>query len=471
MNVKYLLLIAFPAFLITSCSSDDEIVTERADKTIGFSTYIENNTRAVGKSTFEDGDVIGLYACRTTGDYANSYTNNFMSNVAVTKGESGWTYSPISAWPTDENEHISFVAFYPRNSTTSSPGLTYAFTASTDLENQVDPLWCTVKDANINDRNGTAINGSEADAAFEATSGSVPLKFKHMLSKVRIKIKLNSDYPDITAKLTSMRLNTIALSGTFTIANDLSSGSWSDGTHNGNIYLLQSTDEAKELSTEELLMGEVLAIPQTVAGYNGNANIVITYTHTLAEGGEKTISKTIYLGDSWEANKIYNYVVNVSLDVNNITLSTEIANWDDEETNPEIGATTDAPEPVDLGLSVKWASCDLGTVTPYVYSPRWQPTSSTMSLVSTWWGPNWSVPSKSEWDELFTNCTSEEITINNSIYHKLTASNGNFIILQHSSYWTSTIYSGSQYYFADVRTNKTTDHDYIFYLPFRPVFK
>ena len=89
MNVKYLLLIAFPAFLITSCSSDDEIVTERADKTIGFSTYIENNTRAVGKSTFEDGDVIGLYACRTTGDYANSYTNNFMSNIAMTKGESG----------------------------------------------------------------------------------------------------------------------------------------------------------------------------------------------------------------------------------------------------------------------------------------------------------------------------------------------------------------------------------------------
>ena len=465
MKFKIFLLIAFPAFLIASCSSDDEIVTERADKNIGFSTYIENNTRAVGKSTFENGDVIGLYACRTTGDYAGSYTNNFMSNVAVTKGESGWTYSPISAWPTDENEHISFVAFYPRNSTTSSPGLTYAFTASTDLENQVDPLWCTVKDANINDRNGTAINGSEADAAFEATSGSVPLKFKHMLSKVRIKIKLNGDYPGITAKLNSMTLAGISQSGTFTISSSLSYGYWSTSSTKGNIVLLQTSDEAKELSTEELLMGEILAVPQSLTG-STNAELRINYTHTLAEGGEKTISKTIYLGDSWVYNKIYNYVVNVSLDVNNITLSTEIANWDDEEKSPEIGTTTEAPEPVDLGLSVKWASCDYGTVSPYVLGPAWSYSSSQMSFASTW-GPNWSVPSSTEWVELFTNCTSEKVVINNRTYYIFTASNGNTITLCDASYWAK-----SNGYYAIVFKKTTSNaNSSSYYLPIRPVFK
>ena len=469
MKFKIFLLIAFPAFLIASCSSDDEIVTERADKNIGFSTYIENNTRAVGKSTFENGDVIGLYACRTTGDYAGSYTNNFMSNVAVTKGESGWTYSPISAWPTDENEHISFVAFYPRNSTTSSPGLTYAFTASTDLENQVDPLWCTVKDANINDRNGTAINGSEADAAFEATSGSVPLKFKHMLSKVRIKIKLNGDYPGITAKLNSMTLAGISQSGTFTISSSLSYGYWSTSSTKGNIVLLQTSDEAKELSTEELLMGEILAVPQSLTG-STNAELRINYTHTLAEGGEKTISKTIYLGDSWVYNKIYNYVVNVSLDVNNITLSTEIANWDDEEKSPEIGATTEAPEPVDLGLSVKWASCDFGTVSPYVWGPTWPYQSYNKSFESTW-GPNWSVPSTTEWNELFTNCTSEKVIINNRAYYVFTASNGNSITLHDSNYWTNNYNSYlKESVYVDVSEKSTSTSD-AYYLPIRPVFK
>lgn len=470
MRFENLSLLALSTFLIVSCSSEDEIVTERADKNIGFSTYIENNTRAVGKTTFENGDVIGLYACRTTGDYADTYTNNFMSNVAVTKGESGWTYSPISAWPTDENEHISFVAFYPRNSTTSSPGLTYDFTASTDLENQVDPLWCTVKDANINDRNGTAINGSEADAAFEATSGSVPLKFKHMLSKVRIKIKLNSDYPGITAKLNSMTLVGISQSGTFKISSSLSYGSWSASSTKGDIKLLQTSDEAKELSTDELLMGEILAIPQYLTG-STNANLRINYTHTLAEGGEKTISKTIYLVDSWAANKIYNYVVNVSLDVNNITLSTEIANWDDDETNPEIGATTDAPEPVDLGLSVKWASCDYGTVSPYVWAPRWSYSSYNMSFASTW-GPNWSVPSPTEWNELFTNCTSEKVIINNRAYYVFTASNGNSITLYASNYWTNYYnISLKKTAFADVSGKSTNNASNTDYLLIRPVFK
>ena len=421
-----------------SCTSEEDLNTGKAEQAIDFSTYIENNTRAVGKSTFENGDVIGLYACRTTGDYADSFTNNFMSNVAVTKGESGWTYSPISAWPTDENEHISFVAFYPRNSTTSSPGLTYAFTASTDLENQVDPLWCTVKDANINDRNGTAINGSETDAAFEATSGSVPLKFKHMLSKVRIKIKLNSDYPGITARLNSMTLVGISQSGTFKISNSLSSGSWSASSTKGNIALLQSSDEAKELSTDELLMGEILAIPQSLTG-STNAYLSINYTHTLAEGGEKTISKTIYLGDSWVYNKIYNYVVNVSLDVNNITISTEIADWDDEQKSPEIGAIDEAPEPVDLGLSVKWASCDYGTVSPYVGGPAFPFSSYNMTFNSTW-GQNWSVPSKTQWNELFSNCNIEIKTINGSLGYLVTANNGNTIFLRGDTYWTSDTY-------------------------------
>ena len=463
MRFENLSFLALSAFLIVSCSSEDEIVSERADKNIGFSTYIENNTRAVGKTTFEDGDVIGLYACRTTGDYADSFTDNFMSNIAVTKGESGWTYSPASVWPNDENEHISFVAFYPPKTTTSPRH--YDFTTSTDLENQVDPLWCTVKDANINDRNGTAINGSAADAAFEATSGSVPLKFKHMLSKVRIKIKLNSDYPGITAKLNYVGISGISQSGTFTIANGLNSGTWSVSSTTGYVQLHKTSDEAKELSADELLIGELLTIPQSLTG-DKNVYISVNYTHTLAEGGEQSISKTIYLGDSWEANKIYNYVVNVSLEVNNITLSTEISNWDEEE-NPEIGALDEAPEPVDLGLSVKWASCDYGTASPYALGPKWHDGYYTMGTKMQW-GPRWYIPSTSEWNELLTNCTMDNVIIDNKSYYVFTASNGNSITLYDTNFMTTT-----RYYFADISQKKiiSLSSGTTYYSPIRPVFK
>lgn len=469
-----LLLVAIAPLLITSCSSDEEYGMAAADKTIAFSTYIGNNTRAVSKTTFDNGDVIGLYACQTTGDYANSFTDNFMSNVAVTKGESEWTYSPVTAWPTDENEHISFVAFYPRSETTTNKGLTYSFTTSADLENQTDPMWCTVKDANINDRNGTAINGSATDAAFEAPSGPVTLKFAHMLSKVKIKIKLNSNYPGITAKLNSMTLGGISKSGNFTIANDLSNGSWSASSTKENIELLKTTDDAIVLSTDERLMGEILTIPQALTGTT-NAYISISYTHTLTEGGEKTISKTIYLGDSWAYNKVYNYVVNVSLDVNNITLSANVNDWDSETQNPNIGATTEAPEPVDLGLSVKWASCDFGTVSPYVLGPEFRCNQYYNMTFNDTWGPNWSVPTRAQWRELFNNCTKTQSTVNGVNGYQFTASNGNSIFLTGDIYLTSDCefytYSSNRYYYAKVYNNDIDYDDSYGTYPIRPVFK
>ena len=464
MRTLHLFLLSLASLLAASCSSEEDFPAAKQGKPIEFSTYIQNHSRAVGKTAFEDGDQIGLYACRTTGDYTNTFTSNFMNNVAVTKEATGWTYSPPAVWPNDENEHISFVAFYPKSATTSSTGLTYDFTMSSDLQNQIDPLWCTIKDAHINDRNGTAINGNETAAAFEATSGSVPLKFQHILSKVRIKIKLNNDYPGITAKLNSMSVEGVSLSGTFTTATDLSSGSWNANETKGRIPILQTTNEGKVLSTDDLSLGEILVVPQSLTG-STNTSLNICYTHTLAEGGEKTISKTIYLGDSWEYNKVYNYLVKVSLDINTITVSTEIENWDDE-VQPEIGSTTDAPEPIDLGLSVKWASCDYGTISPYVAGPTFPYEFYNMTFDSTW-GANWSVPSREQWTELFDRCTMTETNVNGRNGYLFTANNGNSIFFASNYYWTSYnlfTYIGSGHYASDYYYAQPQSCSFIYYI-------
>ena len=221
-------------------------------------------------------------------------------------------------------------------------------------------------------------------------------------------------------------------------------------------------------------MGEILAIPQSLTG-STNAYLSINYTHTLAEGGEKTISKTIYLGDSWVYNKIYNYVVNVSLDVNNITLSTEIANWDDDEKIPEIGATTEAPEPVDLGLSVKWASCDYGTVSPYVAGPNFEYTCYNTMSFNTTWGPNWSIPTQSQWNELFNNCTITNTTINGKYGYLVTAINGNTIFFCCDTYWTATpyynTYQNKYYLYYASLLKKSTTSSSLGINPLRLVFQ
>lgn len=460
--------------IFVACTSNEDYVeVPNSSQNIEFSTYIENSTRAINKSVFEDGDVIGLYACQTTGDYTNAYTANFMNNVDVTKSAGNWAYSPLMAWPTDNNEHLSFIAFYPRLNS-GGTALTYPFTVNKEPEEQTDPLWCTIKNASINDRNGTEINGNESDAAFEATSGSVPLKFKHMLSKIRFKVKLDGAYPGITAKLNSMRLSSIYSSGTFTVASNLCSGSWESLKTLQNFDILTISEEAKTLSTEEQLLEELLMIPQPLTAvnstYNRNASIDISYTHTLAEGGEKTINKTIYLPDSWDINKVYNYVVKISLDVNTITVSASVDDWTMPEDEPSISPSTEAAEAVDLGLSVKWASHDFGAASPYVSSPRYNLSSQNMSFVATW-GPNWSVPTEDEWKELFSKCTVTQTTVEGVSGYLITGTNGNSIFFKSNSYWSSR--SDGYYHYYAVLSSKTMSSTRYSsdYYPIRPVFK
>ena len=414
-------------FCLTACSEETEIESSKIDagNVISVSTYIPG-TRAMDKTSFVEGDVLSLYSCLTTGNYGNSFTANFMNNVEVTRTSGGnWTYSPLMAWPTYANEHLSFIAYYPKN--TSSTPMSYSYTVNDNFTEQNDPLWCTIKDASINDRNGTAINGNESDAAFDATRGALHLKFKHMLSKVNVKVKLARNYPGITCKLNDLTLYDVSPSGTFTIANDLSSGSWS--TSGSRSFTLTSGAE-DVLSSTEYDVAEMLMIPQNLSVRC--AYFFIKYTHTLAEGGEKTVTKTIYIPNKWEMSKVYNYVINLSLDVNTISLSTEINNWDSTE-NPNIG--TKAADPVDLGLSVKWASYDFGTVSPYDDGPTYDFYDSRSFTLTDTWGANWRIPTYDEWRELIYGCTITSMEKNGKTIYVVEGKNGNKIYLPSSLYW------------------------------------
>lgn len=465
MKMKGFYILGIIASVLVSCSSEEngDMPFSSDNNTLRVGTYIQQGTRASSKSTFVDGEKLGLYACQTTGDYANSYTANYMNNVVVTKKGEAWEYSPLSSWPTDENEHLSFIAFYPYSE--NSTALTYPFTLGVDAEGeQIDPLCCTVRNANINDRNGTAINGDEGAASFEAPTGPLTLKFKHMLSRVKVKVKLNTDYPGITTKLNALSLYSIFTSGTYTVSDDLASGRWGSFSNKATLALKPNTTEAVTISTQETVFCDTLMIPQTIS--DAPAYLYLSYTHTLAEGGERTVTKNIYLSGSWEPNKIYNYVVNLSLDVNNITLSAEIKDME-ETTDPVIGDTP--AEAVDLGLSVKWASYDYGAMSPYEVSPEYGFIDAKNN--SSKWGSNWSTPTQIQWNELFNNSTITTETQNGVSGYLITSNkNGKSIFLSKRYYWSSTSSYGSYYYY-DISIKKSGSDDSITTYSVRPVFK
>lgn len=150
-----------------------------------------------------------------------------------------------------------------------------------------------------------------------------------------------------------------------------------------------------------------------------------------------------------------------------------------QEGNPYASAY----EAVDLGLSVRWASCNVGAESPegYGYYFAWGETkgksdySSSTSVTyglsfselesrgiigsdgnltaaydaaTANWGGSWRMPTLDEMKELLDNCTWEWTTQNGVYGRKVTGSNGNSIFLPAAGYHdnTSLIYEGSYGY-------------------------
>lgn len=176
-------------------------------------------------------------------------------------------------------------------------------------------------------------------------------------------------------------------------------------------------------------------------------------------------------------------------------------------------------EAVDLGLSVKWASCNLGAESPekdgyYLSwgesSPKGSYELKTYSLYDYTWqeyttspevlpkeldpatvllGDGWRTPTKEEWQELLDNCTIEYVKYNNTTAGvKITGKNNNKIFMPYtgyysqygkatnSEYWSSTINEGYSAYILQVYGSGKDFRKYIGSemryngLPVRPVY-
>lgn len=109
---------------------------------------------------------------------------------------------------------------------------------------------------------------------------------------------------------------------------------------------------------------------------------------------------------------------------------------------------------IDLGLSVKWASFNLGAttsseagglylwgdvensgMTPYYEAPDVDNICGTKyDIVRATWGGTWRLPSKTEQVELVTQCTWAKATVNGVVGMKVTGRNGNSIFLPPTGY-------------------------------------
>ena len=193
---------------------------------------------------------------------------------------------------------------------------------------------------------------------------------------------------------------------------------------------------------------------------------------------------------------------------------------DDEESDEISGkGSVDGHEYVDLGLSVKWATCNVGAIKPEDFGGYYAWGETSEKSAYNWdtysygtymnevyigndikgtkydaaqqnWGSNWRMPTQKEFSELYSKCTIKKITKNSVEGYEFTGTNGNSIFIPlagykgndglHSGfrYWSSNISSkdsGTAWYL-QVSTNKYSEINYSVLtivrmagLPIRPV--
>ena len=145
-------------------------------------------------------------------------------------------------------------------------------------------------------------------------------------------------------------------------------------------------------------------------------------------------------------------------------------------------------EYVDLGLSVKWATCNVGANTPeeygdyfawgetdpkqsftndnYLYkgNPVTLPLSADAAHVN--WGENWRMPTKQEQEELYNNCAWEWTNVNAVKGYKVIGKNGNYIFLPAGGYMSDNIICDggtSGYYWSGMLSNSNSNNSSCLY--------
>lgn len=152
-----------------------------------------------------------------------------------------------------------------------------------------------------------------------------------------------------------------------------------------------------------------------------------------------------------------------------------------EDNNDKVRCNINGHDYVDLGLSVKWATCNIGATKPEEYGDyfAWGETEPKESYdinhylwnfvdaANAQWEGSWRMPTKGECDELIDKCTWKWTTVNRVNGYKITANNGNWIFLPAAGYRNGTsIYSVGSYGYYWSSTVYGIDSNYAYFLYF-----
>ncbi len=403
------------------------------DASIGPMTKVAYN----GNSTaFSAGDQIAVYGWTGSADAVPAKL--VVNGVRNTLGTDGtWTPATQMLWKNGTDAHY-FVGVYPARDITDFTADTYTLDPSTASYTASDLLMAAKLDG------------------VKASAGTVMLKFDHAMAKLNVNLKFSNEFAT-TPTVSSVK---VKARKTATI-NYLTKSVTATG-----IMSPVEIPVAATAATGYVYSYSGLQVPQDgvttiIVAIAGNEYVYTSPTPIPLQSGKYTTLGLI-----------------VGRDRDNIELvSVNVSNWPNPTNLPggEAGLFHhNGHEYVDLGLSVKWATCNIGAAKMddcgdyYAWGETWTKNSyiwNTYTYIDDYyiynddygqaiikyngrdywttlveeddaahvkWGGSWRTPSKAEWEELVTSCSWVWKTAADGYAHTgylVTSQNGNSIFL------------------------------------------
>ena len=291
-------------------------VPEEAGTRAALPTYIS--------SGFKTNSTIGVFAFYTGqtawASASSTATPNFMYNQSVQRQLNGsWSYSPIKYWPNQQDDKLTFCAYFPHGGTGVTPSLNTAtglpvitFSVQEYSKDQVDLLMSEVVADEQHITSSTQTN----------VSYKVSLSFKHALSQIVVNV-VDGDHADnplpFTATIIGWYDSGDCQPSTSAAVN------WSSRAIGGTVFSTEGSDTEGLTETNKNRQRIFLMIPGVLNGVGApDGAVQMRFNYLL--GGVPFVTDPVDLKATtglteWKPGKTYNYTYRVQHTGNDLSIA------------------------------------------------------------------------------------------------------------------------------------------------------
>lgn len=339
---KFFFIAAMVSAALISCTKNEPAPSMEAQQEITFmtapltkATAFDTNKKFISYAyLLTDGKVWNA----TNAPAAKPYIVNKL--IGYISAKNYWANADaVYYWPKDEGSSLTFFAW---TDNTDNPAGTGKAVAASDVTNGIS--FTNYDVTTINDRDimvakiaadKKANEGPMAGATWKA---GVPTIFYHILSQMKLTIKLSNTYTGVGFNLKSVKILSAKKDGTYTqgidAAKNPTEGTWAEGTNSTNFPLFtgnMTVDQTTAMTVTPAESDYTILLPQTFDAADVNTEKVeIVYEVTTNYGAAvtETVTKTIDLKTifgKWEAGKYY--TLNITLGLDQILWDPAVEDW------------------------------------------------------------------------------------------------------------------------------------------------